>query len=232
MKSSAFSAVTAASLLLTACGGDDTPAPPTNQPPVFTNTQLSFNYAENGTAPVTRLAINDEAASSVTLSLSGADSNDFTIVGGRDLAFVVPPNFDAPSDANADNVYRVTVTARDAIGSTGMVDITVTVTDIAGATRFIDPLFARTASLGSIAVPAGSGSVPVSFIGPAGDTMAARPAIVVGASRTAGVAQFAEGWRSAATWWRWWIAARPALCSPLRRRCRRVTSQACGSIAA
>jgi hypothetical protein len=67
------------------------------------------------------------------------------------------------------------------------------VIDTAGATRFVDPLFNRTAALGVLAVPAGSGSIAVSFIGPDGDTMAARPVIVLGAGRINGMAQFAEG---------------------------------------
>ncbi|HYJ82739.1 MAG TPA: cadherin domain-containing protein [Allosphingosinicella sp.] len=53
-------------------------------------------------------------AGNLTYSLSGADAARFTIVAGtggnRTINFAAAPNFEAPTDANGDNVYEVTVT--------------------------------------------------------------------------------------------------------------------------
>lgn len=177
-------AALAATGLLAACGGGGTPAPPPNQPPGFGNASFDISYPENSTATVITLAINDEAAASVTLTLGGADRARFTIANGRDLNFITPPDFENPQDAGADNIYNVTVTATDALGRSSSVDITVRVTNTTGSTRFVDPVFAVTASMGTVAVTAPSGVVPVTFIGPAGDPMAARPLVVLGSADT------------------------------------------------
>jgi len=53
-------------------------------------------------------------SANLSYSLSGADAARFTIVtgtgGNRTINFVTQPNFEAPADANGDNVYDVTVT--------------------------------------------------------------------------------------------------------------------------
>src|SRR5207249_3172390 len=64
-----------------------------------------------------------------TLSITGgADAGKFTISGGDHIEFVCAPNFEAPSDANADNVYLVEVTANDGANNT-VQSLSVTVTD-------------------------------------------------------------------------------------------------------
>ncbi len=52
------------------------------------------------------------ASGEVTWSLSGDDSDDFAINQGA-LSFVSPPNYEAPTDADADNLYRVRIHASD-----------------------------------------------------------------------------------------------------------------------
>jgi flagellar basal body-associated protein FliL len=65
----------------------------------------------------------------VTWSLNGgADSARFTLSGGV-LSFVSAPDFEAPSDANTDNVYSVVIRATDIAGNTADQSVTVTVTD-------------------------------------------------------------------------------------------------------
>ena len=54
----------------------------------------------------------------ITWSLSGDDGSLFSIkprpgANGRDLWFNSPPNYEDPEDADADNVYRVTIEASD-----------------------------------------------------------------------------------------------------------------------
>ena len=65
-------------------------------------------------------------------SLSGPDMGDFSISGGT-LSFRSAPDYEAPADANADNVYMVTVMASGG-GMTAELDVTVTVTDVTEGT--------------------------------------------------------------------------------------------------
>ena len=65
----------------------------------------------------------------MTWSLSGADSGDFKISSSGVLTFESDPNFEAPADANRDNVYEVTAQASDGV-NTGTLDITVTVGNV------------------------------------------------------------------------------------------------------
>ena len=65
--------------------------------------------------------------SSPTWSLSGVDAGDFSISGGT-LSFRSAPDYEAPADANGDNVYMVTVMASGG-GNMAELDVTVTVTN-------------------------------------------------------------------------------------------------------
>ena len=62
-----------------------------------------------------------------TLRLSGDDAGDFSFSNGA-LAFRSTPDYEAPTDANEDNVYMVTVTATATEGETTR-DVMVTVTN-------------------------------------------------------------------------------------------------------
>ena len=73
----------------------------------------------------------------MTLSLSGDDADVFKLgeitndsTGVRALTFKSPPNFEAPGDANGDNVYKVTVVATDDEGLAGEQAVTVIVTNV------------------------------------------------------------------------------------------------------
>ena len=68
-----------------------------------------------------------------TLALAGADRGKFNFdTTNGQLTFKGPdsPNYEAPGDANKDNVYEVTVEATDAVGNTGTKDVKVTVTNV------------------------------------------------------------------------------------------------------
>lgn len=52
-----------------------------------------------------------EGAGTVTWSLSGADSDDFSISSSGELSFVSARDYDSPTDADTDNVYEVTINA-------------------------------------------------------------------------------------------------------------------------
>ncbi|HEX8380382.1 MAG TPA: cadherin domain-containing protein [Allosphingosinicella sp.] len=74
----------------------------------------SLTVAENGTA-VTVVGGSDPDGGAVTYAIAGgADSARFTIDASTGaLAFIAAPNFEAPSDSGANNVYDVIVSASD-----------------------------------------------------------------------------------------------------------------------
>ena len=104
---------------------------PTNTNPVFTSPNTA-NVAENTTAVMTVTATDaDLPAQTVTFSIvGGADQAKFWITSGGVLSFNSAPNFEAPTDANGDNVYVVTVQASDGNGGTATQTINVTVTPV------------------------------------------------------------------------------------------------------
>ena len=63
--------------------------------------------------------------------MSGDDGGGFSISSAGELAFTAPPDYENPADADADNVYSVTVQASDGT-NTATLDVAVAVTDVAG----------------------------------------------------------------------------------------------------
>ena len=89
----------------------------------------SSDYAENGTTAVATYAVAGAGTSTITWSLAGDDSGDFSISSAGVLSFSSSPDYESPADADTDNVYRVTIQASDGT-STGTLNVTVTVTDV------------------------------------------------------------------------------------------------------
>ena len=88
----------------------------------------TFTVAENDTAVGTVVAT-DADSPSVTYSLvDGGDSEQFSIDPATGvLSFMAAPDFEAPADVGADNVYNVTVQASDGtLNTTQAVAVTVT----------------------------------------------------------------------------------------------------------
>ena len=93
----------------------------------------SIAIAENTTA-VTTVASTDidgGVAQYSILSTAGTDFAQFTIDAATGvLSFITAPNFEAPVDANLDNVYSIDVRVSDGQGGTDIQRIHVTVTDV------------------------------------------------------------------------------------------------------
>ena len=98
-----------------------------NEPPAVTGTD-TFNYRENGTATLHTFRAKDPERSAITWSLSGPDDDDFTIGETGVLSFASSPDYESPADSGSDNVYEVTVVARDDAFNSGTLDVVVTVT--------------------------------------------------------------------------------------------------------
>jgi glucose/arabinose dehydrogenase len=132
-RTAAAPALALALTFLSACGGDGStqPAPPNqpppNQPPVFSSAAAA-SVVENVAGGVYQAAASDPNGDSVTYSIAGgADAARFTMSASGQLSFVSSPNYDLPSDADADNVYEIQIGASDGKASTTLaLSLTVT----------------------------------------------------------------------------------------------------------
>lgn len=98
--------------------------------PVFTSSataSLAENTTATGYAAVTTDADGGAASYSIT---GGADAALFSVDATTGaLSFIAAPDFDAPADANADNVFDVVVTANDGVNTTSQT-VAVTLTNV------------------------------------------------------------------------------------------------------
>ena len=99
-----------------------------NLPPTLSGRDR-FQVAENNAAAVGTFTATDPEGGSVSWTLAGDDRARFSISGGT-LQWVTAPDFDAPADNGANNVYNVTVEASDSGGATTRRAVVVTVTDV------------------------------------------------------------------------------------------------------
>jgi hypothetical protein len=103
---------------------------PANEAPVITS-PASFSIDENGTVVGAVTATDADGGTLVYGIAGGADAALFSIDPATGaLAFLAAPDFEAPADANSDNVYAVTVSVSDGEATTTQ-DVTVTVGDVA-----------------------------------------------------------------------------------------------------
>ena len=137
--------------ILTACGGGGSGSSPaaeqvTNTAPTITDPG-ALSLLE-GETTVATISASDAQNDSLSFSIaSGDDDALFTISSGGVLAFAAAPDFEAPGDADTDNVYELAIQVSD--GSlTDTQALMITVTDafegrvvdapISGATVFVD----------------------------------------------------------------------------------------------
>ncbi|HYD12669.1 MAG TPA: PQQ-dependent sugar dehydrogenase [Allosphingosinicella sp.] len=122
-------------LLLASCGGSGgggggtpPPPPPANQPPAITS-PATANAAENSTGTIYTATATDPDGNPLTFSLSGgADRAAFSITAAGALSFAQPPDFENPTDADANNVYQLQLAVSDGTTSATL-DLAVTVTN-------------------------------------------------------------------------------------------------------
>ena len=89
-----------------------TPPTPTNSAPTITNTVFNISVAENQTSAFT-ISASDSDGDTLSYSLSGTDSALMSVSSSGVVTFNTAPDFENPSDSNADNVYEVTATVSD-----------------------------------------------------------------------------------------------------------------------
>ena len=99
-----------------------------NEAPVVSGS-AAVSYDEGGTGVVARYTATDPDDDDILWSVAGIDSDDFEIDSSANLTFKTPPDFEGPSDSDADSVYLVTVNASDGL-LTATVSVSVTVDNI------------------------------------------------------------------------------------------------------
>ncbi len=98
--------------------------------PVFTSA-VTASVAENTSASSSVYTVAATDGTAVAYSLSGADAGLFNIDSRTGVVkFLSSPNFEAPKDADGNNVYDVTVKATDAAGQTSTHGVAITVTGV------------------------------------------------------------------------------------------------------
>lgn len=173
-----------APILAGGCGGGSggQPGPQPNRPPAITS-PANANAAENSAGTIYTATAADPDGDPLAFSLSGgADQAAFTITAAGALSFAVAPDFEAPADADRDNVYLVQISVSDGTTS-AVLNLAVTVTN-AGADSFrvvrVGAGFAEPLYL--TGVPDGSGRVfvvekagRIRILDPASGTIAPTP---------------------------------------------------------
>ena len=118
-----------ATLSLASCGGGGgAPAQQANRPPAFTSAG-TVSVPENSNGAVYTAQASDADNNPLTFSIAGGvDATRFAIAAGGALSFVTPPDFEAPTDADGNNVYLVQLSVSDGQASTTLA-LAVTLTD-------------------------------------------------------------------------------------------------------
>ena len=102
--------------------------------PTISTRNPPSTYRENGTSAVYTFRATDPQQQSITWTLEGLDSGDFTITrdsSGRGvLAFSTPPDFEAPADSDRQNDYELRIIATDEDGDADWFSFTITVIDV------------------------------------------------------------------------------------------------------
>ena len=99
---------------------------------------ITVSYEENGSGLVATYTLVDsegDGDSPTVFLIEGIDAAHFVIDIQGALAFIAPPNFESPVDADANNFYAIQVVVNDE-GSESSLDVVVEVTDANDAPRF------------------------------------------------------------------------------------------------
>ncbi len=131
-KTTILSVIASTVILISGCGGGGGSSSSDNNivdttPPQFT-TPNSFTVPENQTTVAT-IKTNE---SNVTFSISGGVDGTLFKIGKHSgkLSFLVAPNYESPSDSGSNNIYSLTIEAKDSAGNKADQNITITVTDV------------------------------------------------------------------------------------------------------
>lgn len=135
-------------------GGGSAPEPQvTNRAPAFDQASYDLSIQENAGTIVDGISFSDPDADPITLSISGTDSEAFSVTSIGSLAFITPPDFEAPADSDQNNEYSITLSASDGALTTS-VSVVITVTnDISDDDVAERTLFGLSVEVGEVNTP-------------------------------------------------------------------------------
>jgi len=177
-------------LSLAACsgggGGSDSPPPPPgpqNRAPSFSTAPVDVSVEENTTATLATLEASDPDSDTLAFSLTGDDASTFAFDAANGaLGFTAAPDFEAPGDANGDNVYVATLQASDPGGLSAALQISVTVTNVAESgdpVRYRDRVFTSVEVEDGVTFATVDGeTLRLTIYTPEGDTATDRPVMI------------------------------------------------------
>ena len=142
---------------LSACGGGGggSSAVPeaTNRPPVFDQASYELTIQENTGTIVSGISFSDPDGEPITLSISGTDSEAFSVTSVGSLAFIAPPDFEAPVDRGENNQYDIDLMASDGELTTS-VPVAITVTNDPSDDEVSEgSLFGLSVQVGEVSTP-------------------------------------------------------------------------------
>ncbi len=118
-------------------------------PQITSSTTASVG--ENTSTSTTILTISANESTTMTIA-AGQDSGDFTLLFSDSvtslLRFALSPDFEAPLDTGADNIYNITVNLEDYSGNTATQAFTITVTDLVESSSISTPTLSASAYKG------------------------------------------------------------------------------------
>ena len=127
--------------------------PPDTTAPTFTSAATA-TFAENTPSTTTVYDATADGDVGVSYTLIGTDAALFNIAAATGLVtFKASPNFEAPTDAGANNVYDFTVTATDASSNATSQAVQLTVTDVAESTSLAGQAVIDLGSNGKLIAP-------------------------------------------------------------------------------
>ena len=120
-----------ASIVVTIMVVDEDEEPAITAAGLAVSGRRAVGYNENATTAVQIYSALGPDAGKAKWSVSGADGSYFSIKsnGGGELSFKNPPDYETPKDKDKNNVYMVTVVAKDG-KNTAMMDVAVTVANL------------------------------------------------------------------------------------------------------
>ena len=106
-----------------------------NNPPLISDLQTSYSHSEN-TEEMATFSVSDPENNTVTVGVSGDDSDGFIVEENSILKYVGGVNFENPTDSDANNVYNIKVFADDGFNITTQ-DVEITILDVPEGPEFV-----------------------------------------------------------------------------------------------
>ena len=100
-----------------------------NNAPRWSADSEAVEVTENSTEITLSATASDTDGDTLSYSVTGDDSDSFTVSSSGALSFITAPDFESPQDSDTNNVYELSIDASDA-SATASLSVTVTVTDV------------------------------------------------------------------------------------------------------